>query len=322
MISGCPAPRILLLLLLCLCTYCAMAQPTLPDLTGSADKGVVVLSWNCQYGSVKSISVLRSADGNGNYSTIGYVKNVKKGLQVFMDGHPGTGTNCYELNLIFNSGLKWTTNHFCLDAGAGKPMGNTLPSNDSIQKMLVTQDVPAARATVNNKNASGTPVAATRKEEINNSIQGHDAALESNKSYPDRQKAPSPAISVSFSNDTIRNQSATNPNMPTSAPQKKIIVSFQEPDENSYTQIKSQYIYVDPVSGHVMIDLPDDVSTHHYSVKFYDSKNEMITEIPRINTQKIILDKRNFQQKGMYKFKLRRDVVELETGYIMIVPNP
>ena len=66
------------------------------------------------------------------------------------------------------------------------------------------------------------------------------------------------------------------------------------------------------------MNLPDDVSTHHYSIKFYDKDNHVVIDVPRINTAKLILDRRNFQKKGVYKFAIRKDILELEHGYITI----
>jgi hypothetical protein len=314
MIPGCRAIRILLAVFFCYCAFCAAAQPTLPDITGAADKGVIVLSWNCQYSGIRSISVLRSADGLSNYSVIGYVKNVEKGLQVFVDGHPAAGKNCYKLGIVFKSGLKWASNSYCRNIEqTALATSVRLPSNDSLQKMIVTQDVPTPEKPI-----------ATSSSPLPTNPSGYTTTapvtdLESAKKHTNNTATPAPGISVSFGNDSIRRDAPPigQSGIP-ALPRKKIIISFQEPDETAYTLVRSRYIYTDPATGHIIIDLPDDVATHHYSVKFYDSKNEMITEIPRINTSKIIVDKRNFQRKGIYKFKLRRDAVELETGYVMV----
>jgi hypothetical protein len=66
------------------------------------------------------------------------------------------------------------------------------------------------------------------------------------------------------------------------------------------------------------MDLPDDIDSHHYSIKFYDGRQQLITEVPHINSAHIIFDKRNFPQKGLYKFELRRDVTEFESGFVSI----
>jgi len=295
MIPGCRGLHILLVFFLSFFGLNAIAQPTLPDFTGNEDKGVIVLSWNCQYSGIKSIAVLRSADGLSKYTVIGYVENVEKGLQVFVDGHPEPGKNCYKLGIVFLSGVKWSSNSYCRNVEKIQlQISSTLPSNDSIQKLIVTQNIP--------KPIQPAPPESAKKQ------------ASSPPEAPEK-------VSVSFGDD-IAHSTAKTPlqNDIQALPRKKIILSFEEPDEKSATLVKSRYVCTDAVTGHVIIDLPGDVATHHYSVKFYDSKNELLTEIPRINSSKIIVDKRNFQRKGIYKFKLHRDVVELETGYIMILP--
>ena len=52
-----------------------------------ADKGVVLLSWTCQYTGVKAIAVQHSTDSIYNYKIIGYVKKLDKGIP----GHMWTG---------------------------------------------------------------------------------------------------------------------------------------------------------------------------------------------------------------------------------------
>ncbi|NDC42795.1 MAG: hypothetical protein EBZ77_14805, partial [Chitinophagia bacterium] len=47
----------------------AWGQPTLPNITGTNEKGIVVISWICQFDGVKSISVRHSADSFFNYAT-------------------------------------------------------------------------------------------------------------------------------------------------------------------------------------------------------------------------------------------------------------
>ena len=133
-------------LLLVLTFFASVAQPVLPDITGNTDRNMVVLSWTCQYDGIKSIAVLRSYDSNFNYSTIGYVKKLYKGTQAFVDGHPNPGKNFYKLSIVFNSGLTWGSNHFGVYVdSADIRSGRVLPSNEDLQKLIVTEpaDKPA-----------------------------------------------------------------------------------------------------------------------------------------------------------------------------------
>ncbi len=108
----------------------------------------------------------------------------------------------------------------------------------------------------------------------------------------------------------------------TDNPLKEIIskMSFTtsyEADPNAFSYIKSQYIYTNPLTGHVNMELPD-VRSQRYNVKFYDQKEREILDVPRVTASPAIIDKRNFQKKGIYKFVLRRNTTMLETGYITI----
>ena len=99
----------------------------------------------------------------------------------------------------------------------------------------------------------------------------------------------------------------------------KISIKFNDDmNINESAEVKSKYISIDGTSGHVRITLPDDVATHHYSIKFYDKDKHMVIEVPHINASKIIMDKRNFQKKGQYKFAIKKDILELESGFINI----
>ena len=102
----------MLLVLFVSATQLLKAQPVLPDIVGATDKGINVLSWTSQYDGIKSIAVQRSSDSVYNFATIGYVKNLKKVTQAFIDGHPVPGNNWYRLYINFNSDLTWYSNRF------------------------------------------------------------------------------------------------------------------------------------------------------------------------------------------------------------------
>jgi hypothetical protein len=90
------------------------AQPVLPDIAGVENKGTVTLSWQCQYNTVKAISVLRANDSMSDYSLIGFVDKTEKGIQTFTDTQPAPGKNCYKLAIEFKTGLMWRSNFYCL----------------------------------------------------------------------------------------------------------------------------------------------------------------------------------------------------------------
>lgn len=421
-----------------LATLISAAQPTLPDLTGSNENGLALLSWTCQYDGVKSISVLRSADSNFNYSTIGYVKKLYKGVQGYIDGHPYAGKNFYKLSIVFNSGLTWTSNHYGVDIDeASIKNRRNLPSNEALQKLLVT-DI-AEKATKDDKVKKKTVAQADRdrymevlkkepeavadkevrpKFKLKNDETAIDPLLEtmpessrkkmsitySNdneevnagqyiKEEHKTAEAPRKKVSITFDDkEDISTFIETMPKEPgrkitlsynqesgdlnpesyidekkNAAPKKKITLTFKNEEEvqayvetlpkaaknkitmsynidsiignatpeppkvklsirftddlsstNASNSIKSKFVTTDPVSGNVIIGLPDDIATHHYSIKFFDKDNRMVIEVPKLNMGQIVMDRRNFQKKGQYKFTIRKDVLELESGYISI----
>lgn len=266
------------------------AQPVLPDVSGTSENGLVLLSWVCQYTGLKSISVLRSDDSTKNFSTIGNVKKLDKGIQAFVDGHPLRGRSFYKLNIVFASGLSWRSNlcRITVDKSTTDATAKILPDNDSLQRYIITDDRHGG-------DGKKTPADSTQKQEV-------------------RRR-----ITMSFDEDTVRADAGQYTGAPEVVkPKKKIIISFDDPDPNSVTFIKSRFIAPDPQTGHVVMSLPDDVATHHYSVRFYNGAGHMIIEIPRVNAAKAILDKRNFQRKGLFRFVIRRDVIEFESGYIYL----
>jgi len=86
---------------------------------------------------------------------------------------------------------------------------------------------------------------------------------------------------------------------------------------NSVSYPKSRYVFTNPFTGNVNIEIPDALD-NNYSLVFYDQKDKQILEIPKVQEQVVILDKRNFQSNGVFKFKLFKDKKEFEKGVITI----
>lgn len=333
MIPGLNYFRILFILVFLFGALDVAAQPTLPDIAGSAKNGIVILSWVCQYNGIKSITVLRSSDSINNYTVIGHVKKRDKGVEAFVDGHPVAGKNYYKLSIIFSSGLSWSSNHCSLyiDRASLNPSSMGLPENDSLQKFIVTEGI----TNPGSKDSITKSITNIQNGSLKNSVPAPDSAKEpkrSKKIEPDLQVSkpqpdslskktePGLKVKVSFEMDSVGIVSGMHASADATLPRKRITVTFEDPGVNSVTFIKSRYIFTDPVSGHVNLDLPDDVKSHHYSLKFYNEHDHVIMEVPKINASKIIIDKRNFQHPGVYKFIILKDVTELERGYIEIKP--
>lgn len=244
----------------------AWAQPMLPDITGSTSKGLNILSWTCQYDGIKSIAVQRSSDSIYNYVTLGLVKNLKKGPQAYIDGHPKPGKNWYRLYIIFNSDLTWYSNRFAISVDSIDIINaQVLAPNDSLQKLTANIKIEPIKT-------------------------------ETTTITPQANTVAVPVVEI--------------------APRITLDIP-EEATEDGVAYIKSQYIYTNPFTGHVNIDIPN-YTRHHYAVNFLNNDNKQVLEIERVGAPMIIVDKRNFQKKGIYKFELREDRKILETGFITI----
>lgn len=262
------------------------AQPVLPDIAGASDKGINVLSWISQFEGVKSIAVQRSSDSNVNYTTVGYVKNLKKGRQAFIDGHPLPGNNWYRLFIAFNSDLTWQSNRFKLFVdSATLAAKRVLPPNDSLQKLAVkikidTNASPAKANASSSITPSSTPATGT----VNT------------PAVADTENPADSALSII----------------------DKLVITIPDPNEiNSYTYVKSEYVFTNPFTGHINMELPD-IKKHKYSIEFFDEKDRKVLELHKVSESPLILDKRNFQKKGLYRFELKKNKEKLETGYITV----
>ncbi|MES2479010.1 MAG: hypothetical protein V4561_07980 [Bacteroidota bacterium] len=255
----------------------AFAQPTLPDMASVTQNGINILTWTCQYDGVKSIAVQRSSDSNFNFITIGYVRNLKKGVQYYLDGHPKAGPNWYRVKLIFGSDLSWTSNRIKVMVDSAQiAKGRVLPSNDSLQNMAAKFQTKSVSVT-----DSSTGKVGKKSVIVTSTVKTSDTAQKTSN-----------GLSLTIEIPDIENV-------------------------NAYSYIKSQYVFTNPFTGHINIEIPE-VKTAKYSIEFFDSKNLKILEVPKISEPNVVLDKRNFQRVGMYKFELFKDKVKLETGYITI----
>lgn len=261
------------------------AQPILPDLASVTENGINVITWDCQFEGVKSIAVLRSNDSNFNFITIGYVKNIKKGVQYYLDGHPKAGTNWYKLNIVFGSNLAWTSNRIKIKVDSAQiAKGKVLPSNDSLQ-YLATK---------------------FRTKTIDLST---DTATVAKGSNPN---APKIDVVVTTSS------TVTTPKVDSAAIKPKPVLKIPDIGQvDAYSYIKSQYVFTNPFTGHVNVEIAD-VAKYKYSIDFFDAANVKVLDIPRISEPSVIIDKRNFQRTGMYRFDLMKDKVKIETGYVTI----
>lgn len=133
------------------------------------------------------------------------------------------------------------------------------------------------------------------------------------KKIPDTCKRPTNQVAV--------NLSFTEPPSPETSHPRIRLPHNEELDVNTPIFIRSRFIYLDSASGHVTLTLPDDLNSHTYSVRFWDKDKHFVTEIPKVNSPRLLMDKKNFPRRGVYKFTIRKDYLELESGFIIVDPT-
>ncbi|MBK7762558.1 MAG: hypothetical protein IPI46_04200 [Bacteroidetes bacterium] len=89
------------------------------------------------------------------------------------------------------------------------------------------------------------------------------------------------------------------------------------PKPEVFTFMPSEKIYTDPFSGHVQIKLEDALS-RHYNIRFYDPAKNEVLRISRVSKSLLILDKNNFNSRGIYGFTLFDGNEKIESGYVTI----
>lgn len=237
---------------------------------GATQDGMNILSWTCQYNGIKSIAVQRSADSVYNFTTIGYVKELAKGPQAFIDGHPMPGSNWYRLYIVFNSNLTWYSNYLKLEVDSMQLLQQkVLPPNDALQQYASQVEIVA--------------------DSVSSTI--------------DKRGGATPNTPAASGKSGVKNTTLRVPDIHTT--------------EHPAMYIKSQYIFTNPFTGHVNVEIPE-AAKHQFSISFFTQDDKPVLEVPRIREPSVIIDKRNFQRKGIYKFELKKNKEKLETGYITI----
>lgn len=79
----------------------------------------------------------------------------------------------------------------------------------------------------------------------------------------------------------------------------------------------SSKIFTNPYTGHINIVL-EDATSRRYSIRFFDpSKNEVL-RVSRVSKPTLVLDKNNFNSRGIFSFQLFDGSSLVETGYVTI----
>lgn len=216
--------------------------PALPDFNLETKDGFNIITFYNTYESgVKVITVLRSADSNVNFTTIGTIPQTKKGNAVYVDPNPMVGKNWYQVSMEFVSGVDFKSNLRSIEVDSAM-----------IKQQKTVVSVEALQQAANKALEESKPVAAVVEQQTQQ------------LSYP-----------------------------------------------------RSRYVFTNPFTGNINIELADALSTS-YKVEFFNSDKKKVITVPRVNEKTVILDKRNFNTAGLYSFKLYKNGAILEEGYISV----
>lgn len=116
----------------------------------------------------------------------------------------------------------------------------------------------------------------------------------------------------------IKRATAVHPNMLQSAG-KVITLSLPPTDVSDISYIIPVHVSLSAATGHVRVELPKNATNAHYSLTFFDMHGRIIVDIPHAKLPGFLIDKRNFQQSGLYRFVLMCDGVLLESACIRLI---
>ncbi|MGI9191635.1 MAG: hypothetical protein ACR2IL_05890 [Chitinophagaceae bacterium] len=79
----------------------------------------------------------------------------------------------------------------------------------------------------------------------------------------------------------------------------------------------STQVFSNPYTGHITIQLSD-AADKKYKLFFYDQDKNEVLRVSRIQEPLLILDKNNFNRRGVYSFTLFNGTDTVEQGYVTI----
>ena len=316
----------------------------LPAIMVSTEQAENNLTWYCQYEGVKSISVQRSADSVRNFTTIGLINAPKKGNGTYRDLHPTVGKNYYRLSIAFGGDLEWFSNTYKIildSATIAKVQQEKAAAALAVIETMKAAEA-AAQAAAEQQAASERALNALKEEarvaKLNEAAEKKAAQLEKEKAAAAtaalikaakkvdniaQEKTEALAEMKAKSNvDKLEKEKAT----PTAESKLDKKVAKKEKSNlliepvvapAPFTFVPSTKIYTNPNTGHVTIKL-EDAWNRRYSIRFYDpSKNEVL-RISRVSKPSLVLDKNNFNSRGIYSFQLFDGSAVIDTGFVTI----
>ena len=271
------------------------AQDTLPKFSVTTrGNNRILVNWNNNYKSVAQISIQRSIDSLRNFKTILSVPDPNVPQNGFVDTKAPAPNMFYRLFIVLDSGkyLFSVAKRPVLDTSKvvekvavdKNPIVTTNNKRVIIDNSLPSSDAEKIREKLENRTVDSSTIAKPIPEKFF-TVKKRDTVLYqiSEKKF----KAFRDSL-VSKTKDTLVFRSADT-----------ILIKPFVPKEVYKPSI---YVFTEK-DGNINISLPD-VANKHYSIKFFDDKNEPLFEITRVKESPLLLDKSNFLHAGWFKFEL------------------
>ena len=271
------------------------AQDTLPKFTVTTQgKGRTFISWTNKYPVVTQISIQRSLDSLRSFKTILSVPDPTIPQNGFVDTKATTPYMFYRLFIVLESGKFVFTE-------SKRPFWDTAkkatpyPEKNGVNgKRVIISDSLGARETEKLKEKltdtrPGTDTVARKPEpEKFFTVKRRDSIImviseKSLKPFRDSVIYKTKDTMVIKNTDTI------------------LIKPFVPKEVYK----PSKFVFTEK-DGNVAISLAD-ATSRHYSVKFFDSKNNPLFEINKVKEPSLIIDKSNFLYSGWFNFELYED---------------
>jgi hypothetical protein len=282
----------LLILLICTLFTTSHAQEVLPNFT-VVTKGnkKVIISWTNNYPVVKQISIQRSKDSLRGFTSILSVADPTVQQNGIVDAKAPDEKQFYRLFIVQDSGkfVFSKSKRPFLDTSkvvANKPQQNS----DNAPRVIITEKVtPKQAEEIKEKlETTPTPVVKVPEPEKFFFIKKRDTLVatinqKELKKFRDSVVTKTKDTIAFAGGDTI----LLKPFVP-----KEIFKP-------------SKFVYTEK-DGNIRVNVPG-APLHHYSIKFFDEKNDFMFDVTEVKEPIVLIDKVNFLRSGWYKFELYED---------------
>lgn len=282
----------LLILLICTLFTTSHAQEVLPNFT-VVTKGnkKVIISWTNNFPVVKQISIQRSKDSLRGFTTILSVADPTVQQNGIVDAKAPDERQFYRLFIVQDSGkfVFSKSKRPFLDTSkvvVNKPQ----QSADNAPRVIITEKVTPKQAEEIKEKLENTPAPVVKIPEPEKFfyIKKRDTLVatinqKELKKFRDSVVTKTKDTIAFAGSDTI----LLKPFVP-----KEIFKP-------------SKFVYTEK-DGNIRVNVPG-APLHHYSIKFFDEKNDFIFDVTEVKEPVVLIDKVNFLRSGWYKFELYED---------------